>query len=720
MSAFLEFHSESALLASLRSLLNEPTDTVVNSVTDQLVVDANHARVLAALLGDTGAQQTEQFVELVVAACVAHSSPLALSNVPPERLCAQLDALVQLVVAPPPAVHRVPTRTQLTRVACAVFDVAAHCGAHALPSLRAIAALKLAPVAERWLALAPSAALADVCWRALRQLAPGSAPPFLARVLSTLGAAMHSARAAGDLRATRTHLLILYDLFATPPTLESDVLATWLAALEATRADAEASRAAFDALGELVDSIYAHIVRHAPADLRAATLARLARVAGDGDDARQTVARHALLCECIASPPPSTLDDVVVAEAALDGVALAHAAAQRLGERALLCAPWRRAAFAVSVWLTTTALHARGTLSDQVETLLWRRALAPSLTVAAAAASVWAFALRNGSPEFRRRQVDVLLILMQRGGGDARLDERLAALVPRALPFIDAGDAARLVQCLEQLPRLFVSPLCSTLSVCGASRLRAPLADLPAAYSEPLSRPLELLLQRCAAAPKTVARQADSLLRWCLSGLAGAMSPRNAVLLLDATAALASLPRSAPLSLPQATLEGALRAMLAALAWSTDVQLAVRRLLGAFSAFQLPRPVFEGAFAQLFRAVLAPSQAWPMRAEALLAFQRYAKFAADIGQCQSLLTSESTPMVVAHLNQQLREASAGAIQRELDSRLAVALAVDASPIDSDFASQLHELANLVASGCVEVDATLRASVSAALHRKNKR
>jgi hypothetical protein len=38
-------------------------------------------------------------------------------------------------------------------------------------------------------------------------------------------------------------------------------------------------------------------------------------------------------------------------------------------------------------------------------------------TVAAAAASVWAFALRNGTPEFRRRQVDVLLILIARGGG---------------------------------------------------------------------------------------------------------------------------------------------------------------------------------------------------------------------------------------------------------------------------------------------------------------
>jgi hypothetical protein len=329
------------------------------------------------------------------------------------------------------------------------------------------------------------------------------------------------------------------------------------------------------------------------------------------------------------------------------------------------------------VWLTTAALHSRGALSDEVESLLWRRVVATSRVVAVAAAGAWAFALRNGTPEYRRRQVDVLLILLERNSSSGnRLDERLAQLVTRAMPFVDAADAVRLAQCIEQLPRLYDSPLRSTLSVCGASRLRALPAEL-SPYREPLPRPVELVLLRCAFAPKTCMRQADSFLRWCVMALAAlnpAAAPRNAVLLLDAAAALASLPRNAPLAVPQ-HIDGALRTLLALVERppvqrAAEVQLGVRRLLGASSALVLPATLFDGTFAQLFRAVLAPmpTQAWPMRSATLAAFQQFAKYAADVGKCQSLLTAESTPLVLAFLNQQIREVEPAAVRREAERR----------------------------------------------------
>jgi hypothetical protein len=230
---------------------------------------------------------------------------------------------------------------------------------------------------------------------------------------------------------------------------------------------------------------------------------------------------------------------------------------------------------------------------------------------------------------------------------------------------------------------------------------------LAAAYREPLSRPLELLLATmCCLRRKHVARQADSLLRWCLSGagwLNRRRSPRNAVLLLDATAALGVVAaQRAARSTSTATLAKARCAQ-----WSSgarvarrDVQLGGAAAAGRVQRVQLPRAVFEGTFAQLFRAVLAPSQAWPMRAEALLAFQRYAKFAADIGQCQSLLTSESTPLVLAHSE----SAAARGRRRRNSTRIGAARQRVGSGASQWMRrilislAQLRELANLIASG----------------------
>jgi hypothetical protein len=248
---------------------------------------------------------------------------------------------VALVVAPPSAVQRVATRHQLIRVANAVFDIALRSSSLAatalLRSLQAVLSMQLVPLAERWLELASSNAsdaVTDLCCRALRQLAPTNAnsPELVARVLS----ALRGARAARDSRLLRMYLLIVCDLFASPPTLDAAATDAWLDLFESLRADAEQSRAAFDALGELVDSVYAHFVRHLSSEMRAATLDRLA-TASTEEDAFAVVARHALLCECVASPPPSALDRVNIAAAVLDGVAVAHAAAQRAaGERALL------------------------------------------------------------------------------------------------------------------------------------------------------------------------------------------------------------------------------------------------------------------------------------------------------------------------------------------------------------------------------------------------
>lgn len=723
--AELEFSSESALLASLRALLSESALSVSRCITPRLV--SAHASALSALLADTGAQQTEQFIELVVCACVA----VAKCDTVTPALCAQLESYIAIVIKPPSAVQRVASHLQLIRLANAVFDIALRSSSSFVAtslvrSLHAVFSLQLVPLAERWLELLSSSHAAsddvvELCCRALRQLAPNAgSPELVARVLTALG----GARAAGDSRLLRMYLLVVCDLFASPPTLDIAATDAWLDLFESLRADAEQSRAAFDALGELIDSIYAHFVRHLSPEMRAATLARLAATA---DDAFVAVARHALLCECVASPPPSALDSVDIAAAVLDGVAGAHAAAQRAaGERAILSAPWRRASFAVSVWLTTAALHSRGALSDEVETLLWRRVVATSRVVAVAAAGAWAFALRNGTPEYRRRQTDILLVLLERNSSSARIDDRLAQLLARALPFVDAADAVRLAQCIEQLPRLYDSPLRSTLSVCGASRLRALPTDL-SPYREPLPRPVELVLLRCAFAPKTCARHADSLLRWCVMALAALnpAAPRNAALLLDAAAALASLPRTAPLAVPQ-HIDGAMRTLLALVERppverGAEVQLGVRRLLGASSAFVLPPALFDGTFAQLFRAVLAPmpTLAWPMRSATLAAFQQFAKYAADVGKCQSLLSAETTPLVLAFLNQQVREVAPTAVRREAERRAKQLMSAAAEAVveADEFVAQLRELASLIESGVrggnVD-DGALRASVAAAV------
>jgi hypothetical protein len=702
-AASLEFHSESALLASLRALLNESKSTVQRCVVPALVVDERHERTLQTLLDDVAAQAAEQYVELLVCACAVVPLPPPQqqqqhpqqqqqqqqqqhpqqqqqqqqhpqSQMPAERACGLLCALFARLVAPAIVVRA--SAVQLQRASTALFAAADAHLPHAA-AVRCLAALRsfwpsaapalsaAVPLTDRWLASAVRAAesrshaAVSLCWAALRLSAAAStdAAP-LAATLECLATQTALALSAADVRLLRAFLLAAFELFAAPAAplvVESEpaVARVWIDALERAR-----STAAHAETAKLVESAYARLLRLLPH--RADVLARLAResaalpsVAPPG----AVLAQHALLCECLAAPLAGAPDSVALASAALDNVAFAHAAAVRSGVVVHAVPPWRRAAFAVSVWLTTTALHARGAVGADVELLLWQRALAPSRVVAAAGAGAWAFALRNGAPDYRRRQVEALMLLLQRGGCTADADERLAELTTRALPLAAPADGVRLAQCLEQLPRLAHSPLRRALAACSVAHLRPLPADLPP-YREPLAPAVVQLLQRCAAAPVTCARQQDTLMQWCVAALAdGDGSGHNAGLVLAALAALAELPRGAPLAAPR--LEAALRNVLQLERRSgerVDVQLAARRLVGAGNAFVLSAGVFEGAFAALFRSLLTPRH-WLVDAHALAAFQRFAKFAADASRCQSLLTSETSAAVLAHLNQKLCEAA---------------------------------------------------------------
>lgn len=731
----LEFHSESALLASLRALLNESRSTVQRCVVAALVVDERHERTLHTLLDDSAAQAAEQYVELLVCAC-AVVPPLTLA---PERTAALLCSLFARLAAPPVAARASPA--QLQRAAAALFAAADAHLPHAA-AVRCLAALRSfwpslppalagsAALADRWLALAVRAAAVgshaavSLCWAALRLGAAASSDAAaLTALLECLATQTALALAAADLRLLRVYLLAVFELLAAPAApvvieTEPSVPRVWIDALERARAAPAVAE-----LAKLLESAYARLLRLLPH--RADVLARLARESAALPPhavPAAVVAQHALLCECLAAPMAGAPDSAALASAALDNVAFAHAAAVRSGVVVHAVAPWRRAAFAVSVWLTTMALHARGAVSGEVELLLWQRALAPSRVVAAAGAGAWAFALRNGAPEYRRRQVEALMHLLQRGGaGDT--DERLAELTTRALPLAAPADGLRLAQCLEQLPRLAHSPLRRALAACSVAHLRPLPAELPP-YREPLAPAVVQLLQRCAAAPVTCARQQDTLMLWCVAALAeGDGGGHNAGLVLSALAALAELPRAAPLAAPR--LEAALHNVLQMERRSgerVDVQLAARRLVGAGNAFVLPAGVFEGAFAALFRSVLTPRH-WLVDAHALAAFQRFAKFAADASRCQSLLTAETSGAVLAHLNQKLCEAPSDA--GELERRVARLCAVGGVVASSESAAaseardvvveQLRELAAAIESGRVrEVSATLRESVKAAL------
>ena len=762
-SVSLEFHSDSALLASLRALLNESRSTVQRCVVERLVSDERHERTLMALLDDPAAQVTEQFVELLV--CAMAVVPLNAAAVPPDRCAALLCALFARLLAP--AIQPRVTPAHLQRATAVLFNAADALLPHAAAAaVRCLAALRsfwptapqgIAAQTERWLALAVRSA-ADkshsavaLCWAALRHAAlVADDANVLAATLDCLAAQTALALSSGDCRLLRALLLAASELLAAPATpfvveRQQALARTWLDTLERARTAAEEAGAA-DAmrqLGKLIESAYAHLVRAVPQ--RDELLARLARdsAALEPRLAASVVARHALLCECLATPLQGATDDAAAAAAALDNVAFAHAALLRLGRaaRPSVASPWRRASFAVSVWLTTTALHARGALGGHVEQLILKRALlSPSRVVAAAASGVWAFALRNGSPDYRKRQSELLVRLLERGGVS---DERLAHLLARALSLVGAADAIRVTQCLERLPRLFQSPLRHVIAACSLAHLRPLPGDLPP-YREPLAPAVVQVLQRCAAAPTSCARQHDMLVQWCVAALAeceaplsGAAMPHNAPLVLDALAALAEVPRSgAPVTAPR--LDAALRAaMHLARRYSerADVQLAVRRLLGACNAFVLSGAVFDGALSPLFRAVLAPRSPrdWLLDAASLAAFQRFAKFAADAARCQTLLTAESKERVVAHLNQKVLGDVGAPDAGELERRVARLCAAASDVGDAgdagvrvttaaqvEFASQLRELAARVESGRVrDVSETLRAHIAALLLLKDE-